>query len=486
FVEVKKMRMMTQIRLVGPPNINRILTIKAELCYKNQSVNGDITADIIDKDCTIIIYNQYYQASGEPPLISGRLPYIGVGKTTEEYLEKMHKKHGHIFTIYTAGMRMIHIMDPATFPTIYRSPKHDINFDPFLRMVYTNGFQLPIDNLTKEFLDDMHKLYPAYLLNGAEGRKITADFYVYFTRSLKEMFKDQTGIWKKGTVFSHFEELFFIAGASAFYGPQVDAKKIFKDLKIFDENVMLMIGGLPDFMIANARDAQKRIVSQLGKTQDANSKVCEFVKKRTELMDSYGFSNENKMRMDFTFLWGATVNVMRTGLLTLINIISRENILQEVLKEIESLKPGEVHSGMTPVIDACASETLRLDSTGASIRKVLNNQEITIKSTNETFKLREGDAIMCVFNSAHRNPKMYQGDVNKFDHTRFITTDSEGVTRSVTGGKIPNSFVPFGGGSSICQGRVIARHEISIFVVEILRNFEIKCGKGEYPNQEMM
>ncbi|KAJ1540098.1 hypothetical protein HK096_011617, partial [Nowakowskiella sp. JEL0078] len=209
-----------------------------------------------------------------------------------------------------------------------------------------------------------------------------------------------------------------------------------------------MIGGLPEFMIANARNAQKRIVSQLGKTQD-DSKVCKFVRKRTELMDSYGWSNENKMRMDFTFLWGATVNVMRTGLLTLINIISRENILREVLKEIESLKPGEVHSGMTPVIDACASETLRLDSTGYSVKKILNNQEITIKSTNEKFKLRQGDTVLCIFNSANRNPRMYQGNVNKFNHTRFLTTDSEGVTRSVTGGKIPNSFVPFGRGSSI-------------------------------------
>ena len=117
-----------------------------------------------------------------------------------------------------------------------------------------------------------------------------------------------------------------------------------------------------------------------------------------------------------------------------------------------------------PRLEACLYEVLRLTASSASLRYVQKPTIIGGKT------LRPGNKIIMPYRQLHYNEDEYGSTTFQFDPERFLK--DKDLSHSP-------SFRPFGGGSTYCPGRFIARQEVVTFVALVLYRFDFELANGK-------
>ena len=117
-----------------------------------------------------------------------------------------------------------------------------------------------------------------------------------------------------------------------------------------------------------------------------------------------------------------------------------------------------------PHLTATYHEALRLNSSAASVRTASSPTVIGGKL------LRRGTKLMSPFRQLHFDEGIFGADAQRFVPERFIR--DEGLVRS-------KGFRPFGGGTTHCPGRFVAKQEVFMFVAVVLHRFEVRLAPGE-------
>lgn len=124
-------------------------------------------------------------------------------------------------------------------------------------------------------------------------------------------------------------------------------------------------------------------------------------------------------------------------------------------------------------LESLFNEVLRFASASSSIRTVASPTVIGGKL------FPTGARVMFPFRQLHYNEAVYGDDAASFDPDRFMRNKS--LARG-------SSYRPFGGGTSYCPGRFIARQEVYYVVTLILHRFDIRLmgppgpgGKPAFP-----
>lgn len=117
-----------------------------------------------------------------------------------------------------------------------------------------------------------------------------------------------------------------------------------------------------------------------------------------------------------------------------------------------------------PLLEAVYLEALRLSSSSGTIRKVRYTTELG----NMTFQ--RGANVLIPYRQLHRNESAFGANPGQFDPRRFL--DNKDLKRSP-------SFKPFGGGTTYCPGRFLARNEVMSFLAVLLHRFDVSLA----PNQ---
>lgn len=122
---------------------------------------------------------------------------------------------------------------------------------------------------------------------------------------------------------------------------------------------------------------------------------------------------------------------------------------------------------LCPQLEAIWIETLRLSSTGSSVRCIKEDTTIGGKV------LRKGSRVLIPFRLLHLNTSVYGADAALFRPARFL-----GKEHRTTGG----NWRPFGGGKTLCTGRYVAEHTIKLCVAIILHRFDLSIiGNASLP-----
>lgn len=116
-----------------------------------------------------------------------------------------------------------------------------------------------------------------------------------------------------------------------------------------------------------------------------------------------------------------------------------------------------------PHLTATYHEVLRLTSSAASVRTAEAPTVIGRKL------LRKGTKLMSPFRQLHFDERIFGPDAQRFVPERFLR--DEGLVRS-------KGFRPFGGGTTHCPGRFVAKQEVFMFVVVVLHRFEVRLAGG--------
>lgn len=117
-----------------------------------------------------------------------------------------------------------------------------------------------------------------------------------------------------------------------------------------------------------------------------------------------------------------------------------------------------------PHLDAMWNEMLRLASFAASVRYITEDTILGNK------KLRKGNRLIVPYRQLHMDENIFGEPVDKFQHQRFIEKP-----RLAQG----NSFRPFGGGSTMCPGRHVAKRAVFLFTAMILHRFDVELEEGQ-------
>ncbi|KAJ3045973.1 hypothetical protein HK097_001083 [Rhizophlyctis rosea] len=448
----------------------------------------------IASSVAIILVNQRTRKNGEPPLVAGWVPYLGVapdyGKDAARFLNEARENYGPIFTIHLAGRRMTFVLDPQAVPAFYRNKT--ITFEEIEFDILENAFQARgIRDLNQHLRQHYKHLHDPETLRAQSARyhQILEGILLRAATRLNPNHVDEEG-WITGGVWSDATRWLFDANLATIFGDGLDSDAIYEDLTAFDKQFPLAAAGMPDFMLKDARKAQARIAETMSRrTLDPGNSLenaSKFIKGRSVTLKEHGATETQAGRLEFTILWAAQTNAMPAAFWTLAHILTHPHILSAVQSEISnsittstSSTPSpklQINLQTLPLLDACINESLRLASSSLSLRVSKLDQELDLK-TGDGFRVRKGDYVVVSSHHIHFDPEIYT-DPTKYDPYRFYTPPTADGTKSAAS-RIPH--LPFGGGTQLCPGRFLARNEIKTLVALILYAYDVKVETTELP-----
>ena len=174
----------------------------------------------------------------------------------------------------------------------------------------------------------------------------------------------------------------------------------------------------------------------------------------------------NLIQYKLTF-FSLNANTYKWAFWTIAHLLYDSDLMKSIRLEIlATMSNGKLNTKALldecPRFNSLLDEILRLYSNSSSVRFILEDTIIGGKT------FRKGNRIMMPYRQLHENDQVYGDDVSKFVPDRFIKDKT--LRRSPC-------FRPFGGGSTWCPGRFVARKEVIAFVASILYQFEISLVK---------
>ncbi|XP_051054331.1 cytochrome P450 7B1 [Phodopus roborovskii] len=440
------------------------------------------------------LLTQRTRRPGEPPLIKGWLPYLGVAlelrKNPLLFMKSLQRKHGDTFTILLSGRYLTFILDPFQYHLIVKNPKQ-FNFWKFSRQLSARAFgikKLETDNALNE---DLHKLY--LLLQG----KSLDSLLECITKQLNETFDSQlqnSKDWNTASLYEFCSSVIVETTFSIIFGktPTANKKKFFNKIKDdflkYDEVFLYLISDIPVQLLRNAKSMQRKIIKQL--TSEKLAQIhgwSEIVKERQDVLEKY-YSRE-----DFEigghhlgFLWASLANTIPAMFWTMYFLLQHPESIKVIRDEIESFlqstgqKKGlefSIHFTREQLdslvsLESTILEALRLCSYSSVIRSV--EEDMTLNMETSSYQLRKGDLVALFPPILHMDPEIFEAP-EEFRFDRFIE-DGKKKTTFLKGGKRLKYFpvMPFGVGASKCPGRYLAVNELKILIAVILIYFDVE------------
>ncbi|KAK8909706.1 hypothetical protein QC760_002396 [Botrytis cinerea] len=292
---------------------------------------------------------------------------------------------------------------------------------------------------------------------------------------------------------------------------------VLHDIYEMDRGMMYFIMGLPWFTpwpaVARAYYSRSQIQQSMTKFQEALDAtvdgkqvdssygdlddVSEFILKRHELFRKHGLKPDE--RGDISVIWALIVNSTLIVYWHLLYILSTPGLVDKIRAEISpyaTVTPGEkigsiseaphIHlshedlSKKCPLFKSTYLEASRLCSQPISLRKLENDITLTdtssSKETDKTTYMLHKNEYVTLPHDLHMRDPSYFPSPTEFNPERFLTTDETGNI-SVD----PQTIRPYGGGPSMCKGRVYAERECLAFVAGIIMYWDIGAvaKKGE-------
>ncbi|KAF2019660.1 cytochrome P450 [Aaosphaeria arxii CBS 175.79] len=176
------------------------------------------------------------------------------------------------------------------------------------------------------------------------------------------------------------------------------------------------------------------------------------------------------------FYWVINANAWKASFWMLSEIVNNESLRCRIVDEISpyvsaSTKPSSSANDLAtalgqhcPTLMAVYHEALRLTAASTSVRVVTNDAVIS------GLKLRKGTRMVIPYRQMLLDDRAFGHDAHKFNHERFLQNPNLA--------KSP-SFKPYGGGSTLCPGRMVAQKEILTFVALAVGKFQVRLPQQD-------
>lgn len=338
--------------------------------------------------------------------------------------------------------------------------------------------------------------------------ELTFEFTKAFGEQLHLTFEKLRGeiglvAWIKSAMFK--------ASGIAFMGTRIfeeipDYEQQFWD---FDRVMLGLYFGLPRFVTPSAFRIRDSIVSSFERfheTLQAEGKekpidpegdvVWEPTygsranRARQHLYQTLKLSNRGRAGLDLGFTFGLSSNAIPATCWMLLHILNPHgppDLLPRVLAELKTAKlsSGDLSISVLcglPLLASIFHEILRMYGDILLTREI--HQLLTLpldenKEQPRSISLSAESIVMAPTWLGHYDPASWDAPdhpASEFYAERFLTTSPETGKDVFTLNGRAGKFFPFGGGKSICPGRVFAKQEVLSAVGIVLTRFEFKVG----------
>jgi cholesterol 7alpha-monooxygenase len=412
---------------------------------------------------------------GEPPLIRGVLPGLGVapafGRDAMALLARLRERHGDVFTLFVAGQRMTFVLDPLDYGEVLKTEQ--LRFEPLVDDVMAKGFGYP--NLRELATLEQLEHASRSLLKGEHLSPLAERMQQRLGARLLEFEDDE---WRTVDLYAFIWALMFAAGTDTVFGEGLSDAAAAEAFAAFDRAFPLLLAGMPRFMVAAGSDGLARLAVRFA---NSGADQSEWVARRHELLAE--LDPDRRGRLQVAALWAANANTIPASFWALAQLLRAPAALQAVRTELDTIagSPPPALSlevlDRLPLLDSAVREALRLSSGSLTLR--IATQSFVLRTRSGAFWLREGDRVCLAPYLTHHDPEIFEAP----EHYRFDRFHSpKGVKQFCKRGEqVRFALMPFGAGRSMCPGRFFALAEIQLLVAMMLSRFEIEL-LGTWPD----
>ncbi|NXS42496.1 CP8B1 hydroxylase, partial [Balaeniceps rex] len=449
----------------------------------------------------------------EPPLDKGTIPWLGYvldfRKDSSEFLKRMQRKHGDIFTVLIGGHYFTFVMDPFCFGAIVKESRSKLDFRTFASKLVLRVFGYKPTEAT-------HSITHALSMKHLMGDGLTV-----MTQAAMENFQklmlfnlssgEEKRAWQEDNLFHYCYNIVFRAGYLALYGTEphqgadnkekaneqdrIRSNKLFHEFRKYDS----LFPRLAYAVLSPKDKIEAERLKRLFWSMLSVKKTCQkdnisgWISDQDQLLAENGVPEYMRDRFMFMLLWASQGNTGPTAFWLLLYLMKHPEAMKAVKGEVDKVsresgqeaKPGSPPINITrdmlnqtPLLDSALEETLRLIAAPILVRAVLQDTSLKTSSGTE-YTLRKGDRVALFPHiSVQMNPEIHPKP-HEFKYDRFVNPDGTKKDFYKNGKKLKYFNMPWGAGVSICPGRFFATAEIKQFVFLMLSHYDLELVNGE-------
>ena len=330
-----------------------------------------------------------------------------------------------------------------------------------------------------------------------------------FTKVLKDQFAGELkgGEGEKNEasgLYAWLQGRMFKASTTALMGSRLLEvyPNLREDFFEFDHHMLTMFFRVPKFISPTAYNVRERALVGLTEWQQLMQKECNgdpvdpnhgvhwepvYGSRANRAKQQYYASRGMKLRsrasMDLGFLFGLNSNAIPAAGWMLLHILNPdgdktlESRVMEELREAERDNASlDIPTLITlPLMQSVFHEVLRLYVDVLVTRDLKEDLTLPLDDGKRQVLLKKNTVVMAPSWLGHRDETLWTDPpCDRFYAERFLKTDPETGKLLFTTSGTNGRFFPFGGGKTICPGRVFAKQEVLAAVASVLLSFEIE------------
>ncbi|KAF1352502.1 cytochrome P450 [Delphinella strobiligena] len=448
----------------------------------------------------------------EPPQIPYNIPFLDHAisfLSTHpihffDYISRSHPRDTGGYTLLLGGRKTYVLTSPKAVQALFKA--RGPHRDKFNADIFEKGLAVSSSDTVKFYSDKaaQEKLNDNFLLRSDRVNELTFEF----SRGLQQVLDEASDtIEQMGEMglYTWLRDRMFKASTDALMGERLleSYPGLCNDFFEFEREFLSFFFGFPKWTMP---DAYQRRDMMIKKLKDCHQKMHEesgglpmspdnevpwepvygsrLNRGRHIFYNTCGISADAKAGIDLGLLFGISSNAIpATGwmLFHILNPHSEPHLLDRVMAELGTIRQKDrgldVHQLVAlPLLSSIFHEVLRLYVDALVTRFIPTDLALPVDEDNKQYLLLKKDTMVLAPSwIAHHDPAWMTTTMapeNVFYAERFLRVDPETGKHIFSASTANGRLLPFGGGKTICPGRVFAKQEVLAAVAMVLLGFE--------------
>lgn len=458
-----------------------------------------------------------------PPPVPYTIPILGhaisfLAPRPGQFWAQLFRSHPHTTGACTLnlGGKANHILfSPSAVQALFKA--RGPGRDGFNLQIVNKAFGLDLKECLRYFgigegpdhtgvtpVQQQDNFHHHYMLEKKAVNELTANFMRVLNDQITHASKAERKEEEEVGLYAWLQDRMFTASTTALMGSRMLEvyPNLREDFFIFDRELLTMFFGVPKWLSPTPYRVREKALDALIEWQRRTQEECKgdpadpagdidwepvygsrVNRARQRYYASRGLSVRTRAGMDLGFLFGLNSNAIpATGwmLLHILNDESERSLLSRVMEELETTKRDDGTIDIAtlialPLLQSIFHEVLRLYVDVLVTRELKEDLTLPLDDGQRQILLGKDTVVMAPSWLGHRDEALWTNPPSlQFHAERFLKTDPETGKQVFTTSGTNGKFFPFGGGKTICPGRVFAKQEILGSVATVLMAFQIE------------